>query len=97
MPRYSHVSLRFSQPFVLKYLEVLLLNNIFEVEFLILQCCDPIVVLAQHALHGLCVDQGEKDRTEFIIFAFRHDGGRTDRSLGSPRGASLVARLRHGR
>lgn len=43
-----------------KYLEVLLLNNIFEVELLILQCCDPIVVLAQHALHGLCVNEGEK-------------------------------------
>ena len=38
-----------------KYLVILLLNNIFEVEFLILQCCDPIVVLAQHALQGFCV------------------------------------------
>lgn len=37
------------------YLVVLLLNDIFDVEFLILQRNDPSVVFAQHTLDSLCV------------------------------------------
>ena len=57
-----------------KYLVILLLNNIFEVEFLILQCCDPIVVLAQHALQGFCVGRRWKkigqNSSCFSLFLF---------------------------
>lgn len=58
-----------------KYLVILLLNNIFEVEFLILQCCDPIVVLAQHALQGFCVGRRWKKIGQNLscFFSFSND------------------------
>lgn len=71
-----------------KYLVILLLNNIFEVEFLILQCCDPIVVLAQHALQGFCVGRRWKKIGQnsscfslFLLFFFfvKNDGKIDDR------------------
>lgn len=40
----------FSFSWINVYLVVLLLNDIFDVEFLLLQRNDPIVVLSQHAL-----------------------------------------------
>jgi len=56
VPRYHSVAWRFSQLLLSqKYLEVLLLNNILDVKLFILQCRDPTVVLAQHALYVLCV------------------------------------------